>query len=129
MRRILALAALTGTGVFVLALGFQWVIYDRILHEDGIRVVGSTIAAGFAILLVYTMGVQARNARITELRRLAVIALTNHHIRNSLQAIDCCALGTEHAVAIQAAIERIERVLAEIVPEGVQPPSPDVRRQ
>jgi hypothetical protein len=38
-------AMMTGVVVFWLALAVQWVIYDRILHDEGLRVIGSSVAA------------------------------------------------------------------------------------
>src|SRR5512135_730574 len=43
--------------VFALALAIQWTIYDRYLHEAGIRVVGSGIAACVSIVLVVSLGI------------------------------------------------------------------------
>jgi hypothetical protein len=76
-----------GVLVFLIALVIQWVIYDRIMHEDGIRIVGSAIAAVIATFLVQTLETTARNQQQRELRRLEVIGLLNHHIRNALQAM------------------------------------------
>lgn len=73
--------------VFGLALAIQWTVYDRYLHEAGIRVVGSAIAACVSIILVVALGIVERNQRLREIQRLETIALLNHHIRNALQAI------------------------------------------
>lgn len=116
IREIWGLAALTGGAVFLLALTLQWVIYDRMLHQDGIRIVGSAISAGFAVLLVYSMNIRARNARLAELRRLETIALMNHHIRNSLQTIMLCSATSDDAAIIRLAIDRIEWTLSDVLP-------------
>ncbi len=116
MGRIWAKAALTGAVVFLLALGLQWVIYDRLLHEDGLRFVGSVISAGFATLLVYTMAFQERKSQLAELRRLETIALMNHHIRNALQEIVNWAGTSEHATTIRNSVDRIEWVLSDVAP-------------
>ena len=116
-REIWLISGACGAGVFVLALGMQWVIYDRILHQDGLRLVGSAIAAVLATALAFYMKTTARNDRIREIRRLEAIAVLNHHIRNSLQAIAVCS-NNEASTAIRLSIDRIERVLAEILPSG-----------
>jgi ABC-type bacteriocin/lantibiotic exporter with double-glycine peptidase domain len=105
-----------GTLVFVGALALQWVIYDRLLHEDGLRLVGSLIAGCFAALLVHGFALQARNTSIAELRRIETIALMNHHIRNSLQAIVFCSGNSESANAIRESVNRIAWVLSDVLP-------------
>lgn len=105
-----------GVAVFVLALAIQWIVYDRIMHEDGLRLVGSAIAALLAVVLVQYMKRTARNDRITEIRRLEAIAVLNHHIRNSLQTIAVCSSDEKAADRIRQSIDRIERVLADILP-------------
>ena len=54
---------------------------------------------------------------------MAIVAECNHHIRNSLQAI---VLGVEepenHWRLIAQAVEQIEQVLVEVLPEAVDAP-------
>ena len=107
--------------VFGIALGIQWTIYDRYLHEAGIRVVGSGIAAGVSIVLVVSLGILERNQRLREIQRLETIALLNHHIRNALQAIISSSGATNSTDTIRASVERIEWALGEVLP-GIQPP-------
>ena len=113
--------AVTGLVVFLVALGIQWVIYDRLLHEDGLRLVGSVLAATMAMVLVQHMKTTARNDRIKEIRRLEAIALVNHHIRNSLQAIAVCCTDEAAAASVRESVDRIERVLTEVLPAVQQP--------
>ncbi len=103
--------------VFAIALGIQWVIYDRYLHEAGIRVVGSAIAAGVSVVLVVSLGILERNQRLREIRRLETIALLNHHIRNGLQAIISSSGATNSTDTIRASVERIEWALGEVLPD------------
>ena len=105
-----------GVGVFLLTLAIQWIIYDRVLHQDGLRFVGSAIAALLAMALAQYMKTTSRNDRITEIRRLEAIAVLNHHIRNSLQTIAVCSSDEKATAAIRQSIDRIERVLNDVMP-------------
>ncbi len=113
-----------GLVVFIFALAIQWLIYDRLLHEDGLRLVGSAIASVMAMVLVQHMKATERNDRFKEIRRLETIALINHHIRNSLQAIAVCCSDDAATSAVRESIDRIERVLAEVLPAVHQPAKP-----
>ena len=106
-----------GLLVFILALSLQWVIYDRFLHEFGIRIVGSLIAAVIAIVLVETLAMRSREQRKREIERLKTIALLNHHIRNALQAIVGYSGTSNSTDAIRTSVERIEWALGEVLPE------------
>ena len=110
----------TGFVVFIFALAIQWCIYDRILHEDGLRLVGSVLASVMAMALVQYMKTTARHDRLKEIQRLEAIALINHHIRNSLQAIAVCCSDEAATRAVRESIDRIERVLAEVLPSVQQ---------
>ena len=118
--RIWLSALLISIIVFALALGIQWTIYDRYLHEAGIRVVGSGIAACVSIILVVALGILERNQRLREIRRLETIALLNHYIRNALQAIISSSGTTNSTETILASVERIEWALGEVLP-NIQP--------
>ncbi len=115
--RIWLVALAVGLLVFILALVMQWIIYDRIMHQDGVRIVGSAIAAVIATLLVQSLETSARNQRLRELRRLEVIALLNHHIRNSLQAIVASSGTSNSTDTIRVSVERIEWALGEVLPD------------
>lgn len=119
--RIWISAVLISIVVFGVALAIQWTIYDRYLHEAGIRVVGSGIAACVSIVLVVSLGILERNQRVREIRRLETIALLNHHIRNALQAIISSSGATNSTETIRAAVERVEWALGEVLPD-IQPP-------
>jgi hypothetical protein len=115
-----------GVVVFLGALLLQWVIYDRFLHEDGLRFIGSVISAAFAVFLVQSMSLRTRRSRLRELHRLESIALLNHHIRNALQAILCCSQTSESGEVIRNSVNRIDWVLSEVLP-GIEdePKIPD----
>ncbi len=126
---ILLLCAGVAAGVFLIALGLQWVVYDRILHEDGIRIVGSTIAAGLAALLTERLESASRSRSLQELRRLEMLAVINHHIRNALQTIIYAGVNASEAGAIQAAVDRIEWTLREVLPHVQDLDKPDPPRR
>jgi len=113
---IWAMSLSSGLVVFLGTLGLQWIIYDRFLHEDGLRLVGSIISGAFAALLVHGMSLRTRRSRLSELHRLESIALMNHHIRNALQAIVCCSGTSESAEVIRNSVNRIEWVLSDVLP-------------
>lgn len=125
--RIWAGALSTGILVFLFALGLQWTIYDRFLHENGIRVVGSAIAAAIAVGVVVVLGMASRRQRKQEIERLQTIALLNHHIRNALQAIITCSGTTDSTEVIRSSVERIEWALGEVLP-GISPRTEDRRK-
>jgi hypothetical protein len=110
------ISLMTAIASFGIALGLQWLIYNRLLHQDGLRFVGSVISGGLAAILVYTMAIRSRRGQIAELRRMEIIALMNHHIRNSLQAIVYCSGTSESANVIRDSVNRIEWVLSEVLP-------------
>lgn len=114
--RIWAGAIGTGVLVFFFALGLQWTIYDRFLHENGVRVVGSAIAAAIAIGVFVVLGMESRRQRLQEIERLETIALLNHHIRNALQAIVTCSGETNSTDTIRKSVQRIEWALGEVLP-------------
>jgi hypothetical protein len=115
-------ALLISIVVFGIALGIQWTIYDRYLHETGIRIVGSSIAAAVSVVLVLFLETSARNQRLREIRRLETIALLNHHIRNALQAIVASTGSSNSTDIIRAAVERVEWALGEVLPDIQRPP-------
>lgn len=121
--RIWLSALIISIVVFALALAIQWTVYDRYLHEAGIRVVGSGIAACVSIILVVALGIVERNQRLREIKRLETIALLNHHIRNALQAIISSSGDTNSTETIRASVERIEWALGEVLPD-IQPTAP-----
>ena len=77
-----------------------------------------------AMALVQYMKATARRDRLKEIQRLEAIALINHHIRNSLQAIAVCCSDDAATGAVRESIDRIERVLAEVLPSVQQPDKP-----
>jgi hypothetical protein len=124
---ILGLSGMIAVLVFLAALGLQWIVYDRFLHEDGVRLVGSTIAAILAAILTERLEALSRARGLQALRRFEAVALLNHHIRNALQAI-VYSSAAENAVTIRAAVERIEWTLREVLPKVEQALPPERQR-
>jgi hypothetical protein len=79
-----------------------------------------TLLGGLILVLLR----QENRRRQRAQKRLAIVAECNHHIRNSLQAI---VLGEEEPendwLVIAQAVEQIEQVLAEVLPEAVDAPT------
>jgi len=106
---------LTGFGVFLLgSLSDVW------LHRHGgtlsVAIVDDAVVGVAAGLLVFFY---ERRQNQTMVRKLEVIRLMNHHVRNSLQVISLAASvpqREELACKIQDAVERIEWALREVLP-------------
>jgi hypothetical protein len=96
--------------------------------------------AGFGLAVMCLHGVclglaaglfrwQVRQRRCLLLYRFQVIADCNHHIRNALQAIVCttasCSCPPDEAAQVQEDVERIERVLREVLPQTVADKLPE----
>jgi hypothetical protein len=124
---ILGLSGIIAVLVFLAALGLQWIIYDRFMHEDGVRLVGSTVAAILAAILTGRLESLSRARSLRELRRFEAIALMNHLIRNALQAI-LYSSAADNAATIRASVERIEWTLCEVLPKVEQAHPQDRQR-
>ena len=113
-----------GLLVFTIAVLGQWVIYNLLLDHEGVRIVGGTIGAIVTTILVNRVLIQQREAAIADLNRFRVIAEMNHHIRNALQTISYQRYlngGGAEAEHLKEAVNRIEWVLKEILPDVVGP--------
>jgi hypothetical protein len=97
------------------------------MHEDGVRLVGSTIAAILAAILTGRLESLSRARSLQELRRFEAIALMNHHIRNALQAI-LYSSAADNAATVRASVERIEWTLRVVLPKVEQALPTDWRR-
>jgi hypothetical protein len=74
--------------------------------------------------LVFALLRQENRRRQRAQRSVAIIAECNHQIRNSLQAIVLGANKPEaHWLVIAEAVEKIEHVLTEVLPEAVDAPA------
>lgn len=105
---------LVGFGIFSLGS-----LSDLWMHQHAERLFIAIIAdaligvgVGFLVLLY------ERRQRQNIIRKLEVIRLMNHHVRNSLQVISFVASSPnqEPAQDLRAAMERIEWALREVLP-------------
>jgi thiol:disulfide interchange protein len=105
--------------VFAVAVFLQWLVYDDWLHDRGVRLVGSLLAAGFAMVITYKWQAAERQRKRELLRRLETIGWMNDRIRNSLQAIECVtyASAPEATAAVRQSVDAIEAVLHEVLRE------------
>jgi len=109
-----------GSGVIVFSVSLlgQWLIYNQVRGEDGLRYFGAGIAGVVTIGLTYRLQIVSRERKVNLLRRLAVLAELNHHIRNSLQVLSYQTATTDPDTTerLRDAVERIEWVLNELLP-------------
>jgi 4-amino-4-deoxy-L-arabinose transferase-like glycosyltransferase len=106
---------LTGFGVFFLGS-----LSDHWLHQRGgslfIAIMDDALVGVGAGLLVL---VYERRQRQNLIRKLDVIRLMNHHVRNSLQVIAFATSAPqqeEHTNRVRDAVEEIEWALREVLP-------------
>jgi len=108
-------SVLAGLGIFFLGS-----LTDFWMHQHAERplieiMAEAFIAVGVGLLVL----LYERRRRQNIIRKLEVIRLMNHHVRNSLQVISFAASSPnrqERAKEIQAAMERIEWALREVLP-------------
>jgi hypothetical protein len=108
-------SALAGCGIFFLGS-----LSDLWLHEHSERLLIAIMADALlgvgvgGLVLLYE-----RRQKQNMIRKLEVIRLMNHHVRNSLQVISFAALAPQQkelASEIRDAVQRIEWALREVLP-------------
>jgi ABC-type Fe3+-siderophore transport system permease subunit len=111
-----ALASLAvGSGFF-----FLGALFDIVLKRHGMgtpAILVGDLLAGIAAGLVVLRYEQRRQREL--IRRLEIIRLMNHHVRNSLQVIAYASSGedrAQHVEKVRNAIERIDWALREVLP-------------
>jgi len=87
--RIIIFAFVTSLFVFIAALVLQWIVYDDWLHQRGLRILGTSIAAIIAFFFVLRWQLEEVAKQQAMLRRFARIHEMNDKIRNALQIIEC----------------------------------------
>jgi hypothetical protein len=108
-------SVLTGFGVFFLgSLSDVWLYY----HGGGLAtaIMDDALVGLGAGVLVF---LYERRLRQTIVRKLEVIRMMNHHVRNSLQVIAFASTAPnqeEHANKVRDAVERIGWALREVLP-------------
>jgi hypothetical protein len=106
---------LAGFGIFFLGS-----LSDLWLHQHAGRLLieimaDALIGVGVGLLVL----LYERRQRQNIIRKLEVIRMMNHHVRNSLQVISFAASSPQQeelAKAVQGAMERIEWALREVLP-------------
>ena len=117
---IVCLSLSAGIVMFAVIVIAHWVIYVRMEGEQGVRVLGASVAAALTIVLIAFQLAEQRRVRLADLRRYQLIADMNHHIRNALQTISYQSFSATDAAAsrrLKEAVERIEWVLEELLPD------------
>jgi hypothetical protein len=123
--RQLFTAAGWGAAVFLSSLGAQWLIYEKILHvPGGMRIIGSILSGILTSLLAYRLESETVNRRRADLHRFQIISEMNHHIRNAVQVISYHAFVSDPETHghIREALDRIEWVLRDVLPQVNEPP-------
>lgn len=109
-------SVLAGFGIFFLGS-----LSDLWMHQHAERLLIAILAdalIGVGVGLLVLLYEQRQRQNIT--RKLEVIRLMNHHVRNSLQVISFAASvpqGEELANKLRDAVERIEWALREVLPD------------
>lgn len=108
-----------GALVFVIALLAHCLVYVVLLQQPGVRFVGALVGGVVSALLIYRLLSEQRRARVAAISRFKTIAEMNHHIRNALQTISYQRYNASDSAAerLKEAVDRIEWVLEEIVPD------------
>ena len=107
---------LAGFGIFILGS-----LSDLWMHQHAERLLIEIMADAFiGVVVGLLVLLYERRQRQNIIRKLEVIRLMNHHVRNSLQLISFAASSPnrkeEPAKEVQAAVERIEWALREVLP-------------
>lgn len=126
VRAIWLFSLASGVAVSVIAIFFQWLIYDDWMHRSGpLRLVGSALAGLLTFLLVFRWQIAIRDRKLEMLRRFEAIKRMNDRVRNALQAIECVTYVTnpETTDTVRNAIDGIESILQEVLVE-TRPASP-----
>ena len=109
---------LIGFGFFFLgSLADVWLVWLEQRVRNLYLAIANDALVGIAVGLLVLF--YDRRQRQSMIRKLEVIRLMNHHVRNSLQVISCAALAPQQeklAVELKAAVERIEWALREVLP-------------
>ena len=108
-------SVLAGLGIFFLGS-----LTDSWMHQQAARPLIEIMAeASIGVVVGLLVLLYERRQRQNIIRKLEVIRLMNHHVRDSLQVISFAASSPnreELAKEIQAAVDRIEWALREVLP-------------
>lgn len=125
VQRVLGLADIIGrslavaVAVFGVCILAQWLIYGKVLDQDGIRYITPAIAGIITGAATLRMLLMERAQALALAERFQAIAQAHHHIRNALQSLSYQRYFTEDKVAASRlldAVNRIQWVLDEVFP-------------
>ena len=113
------LAFIASCAVFACTFAIQWFIYSYLLGHGEIHMVGVSVASVLTFIFIQRMMAASRQRRLATVRRFALVAEMNHHIRNSLQTIlyQSYTLDDDVAARLKDAVDRIEWVLERVLPD------------
>jgi hypothetical protein len=114
---IVAVARAVSAGIIV---SCSLVVVDQALAHfglTGLPRLGDDLLGGVIVAVVAFLDDRRRRRYLA--RRLHVIALMNHHVRNSLQIIRFAQEIDHHVRLVNDAVERIEWALREVLPGEV----------
>lgn len=116
--RLLLISALAGGFVVLIAIFFQWLVYDDWLHDQGpLRLIGSLLAGLVMFAVTLRRQLTRRQREIDIQQHLQTLLKMNDRIRNSLQTIECVtyAASPEATQSVRDAVDTIEDVLEEMM--------------
>jgi hypothetical protein len=121
--KIVFLSVLAAIPVLAASLLMQWLIYDDWLHRNGLRIVGTCIAALVTFIFALRWQIAIRERQLEMIRRLEMILRMNDRIRNALQAIECLTYVAqpEATEAVRQSVNVIDSVLREVLAESGHP--------
>lgn len=121
--KIVLFSVLLAIPVLTASLLMQWIIYDDWLHRNGLRIVGTCIAALVTFIFAMRWQIAVRERQLEMVRRLEMILGMNDRIRNALQAIECLTYVAqpEATEAVRQSVNVIDSVLREVLAESGHP--------
>jgi len=105
--------------VFGFCILAQWLVYGKLLDQEGIRYMTPVIAGVITGGVTFRMFMMERTQALAFTERFRAIAEAHHHIRNALQSLSYQRYLTDdqHAAnRLLDAVNRIQWVLNEVFP-------------
>ena len=121
-----AVAISCGGVVWILTIGTAWLAFFRYVPGHVMTAINTIVALAY-VLLIHELIAIGKALHAAHLRRLETIAEMNHHIRNSLEAIQMAVhvpRNSNAAAEIDREVARIEWALREVLPRDAEDDSP-----
>ena len=115
-----------GGVVWILTIGTDWLAFFRYVPGHLMIAINTLVALAY-VFLIHELIAIGKALHAAHLRRLEIIAEMNHHIRNSLEAIQMAVHvpRNDHAAAeIDREVARIEWALREVLPRDAEDDAP-----